>query len=146
MFNLNVGNITKMEIADLSVLGQITSIPCTLLFNATMRNYEARYCMLVSQFLALAQSILYFIYTMQWNRKVGLSNFWFCFISDGIIGNLSASFFFIPLMSYFAEVTPKKIEGTIFAMMTGMANLSFAVISPLIGNSINDYVFANKLS
>ena len=43
-------------------------------------------------------------------------------------------------MSFFAKITPKNIEGTIFALMTGGTNLTFAVVSPLIGNWINDYL------
>lgn len=65
---------------------------------------------------------------------------------DGIFGKISGSFFFIPLMSYVAQVTPKNIEGTVFALMTGAINLSFTVVSPLIGNVINDFIFRQPLT
>ena len=77
---------------------------------------------------------------------MGISNFWFSFLMDGVFGNISGSFFFIPLMSYFAQVVPEKIEGTIFALMTGVTNLSFSVVSPLIGNYINDSLLTYRLN
>ena len=42
MFNLNVAKISKMQIADLSVMSQIMSIPSTLLFNMSMKSSEVR--------------------------------------------------------------------------------------------------------
>ena len=65
---------------------------------------------------------------------------------DDILGNVKASFFFIPLMSYFGLVAPKNIEGTIFALLTSVLNLSITVIQPLIGNLINNHVLVYSLN
>jgi hypothetical protein len=40
-------------------------------------------------------------------------------------------------MAYFAKVTPTKIEGTIFAFLTGVMNLSYTLIAPATGTFIN---------
>lgn len=64
MFNLNIAKITKMQIADLSILCQIMSIPSTLLFNASMKNSEMRHCMIISTFLSLFQAFLFVFYAL----------------------------------------------------------------------------------
>jgi len=55
----------------------------------------------------------------------------------------------LPTLALFARITPSKIEGTVFAFLTGTSNLASIVISPLVGVWINDHyvhVTANNLS
>lgn len=48
-------------------------------------------------------------------------------------------------MALFAKITPKKIEGTTYAFMTGTLNFGSTVISPGIGTFINSqWVGVNK--
>ena len=47
-------------------------------------------------------------------------------------------------MALFAKITPKRIEGTIFAFLTGTWNLDATVIQPLMGNFINGFVGVTK--
>ena len=51
---------------------------------------------------------------------------------------LSMSFFDLPIMVLFAKITPKNIEGTVFALLTGLINLGSGVLSPLTGSIIDD--------
>lgn len=56
---------------------------------------------------------------------------------------------FLPTLALFAKITPTKIEGTVFAFLTGTSNLASIIISPLVGVWINDHfthVTANDLS
>ena len=49
------------------------------------------------------------------------------------------------MFSLFAKITPPKIEGTIFATLTGTMNFGNTVISPGIGTWINhQFVGVNK--
>ena len=47
-------------------------------------------------------------------------------------------------MALFAKVTPKGIEGTLFASLTGISNLDNSVLQPLVGNFINSFVGVTK--
>ena len=47
-------------------------------------------------------------------------------------------------MALFAKITPKRIEGTIFAFLTGTSNLDQSVLQPLLGNFVNLFVGVNK--
>jgi uncharacterized membrane protein AbrB (regulator of aidB expression) len=41
-------------------------------------------------------------------------------------------------MVLFAKITPKNIEATCFAFLTGTLNFCYGVLGPLIGSKIND--------
>jgi hypothetical protein len=40
-------------------------------------------------------------------------------------------------MALLAKITPKRVEGTMFAILTGIWNFADKVISPMIGTKIN---------
>lgn len=41
------------------------------------------------------------------------------------------------MLSLFAKICPKRIEGTMFALLTGTYNLDSSVIAPMMGSWIN---------
>jgi len=41
-------------------------------------------------------------------------------------------------MVLFAKVTPRHIEGTVFALLTGMSNFANFVLAPAAGGIVND--------
>ena len=56
---------------------------------------------------------------------------------DVVFNALSTMLYNLPILSLFAKITPVKIEGTIFAFLTGTMNFASTVISPGIGTWIN---------
>lgn len=55
----------------------------------------------------------------------------------------------LPSLALFAKITPMKIEGTVYAVLTGTTNLSSTLLSPMVGVWINErfvHVTANDLS
>lgn len=47
----------------------------------------------------------------------------------------------LPTLALFAKITPVKIEGTVFAFLTGTTNLASSVLSPMVGVWINEKFF-----
>jgi len=47
------------------------------------------------------------------------------------------AFYFLPVLTLFAKITPVGVEATVFAFVTGIYNLCNNVISPNIGALIN---------
>ena len=45
----------------------------------------------------------------------------------------------LPTLALFAKITPHRIEGTIFAFLTGTFNLANNVLSPMVGVWLNDH-------
>ena len=57
--------------------------------------------------------------------------------TEPIIHTLNTLLYTIPILSLFAKITPPKIEGTIFAFLTGTKNFQTTIIAPGIGTWIN---------
>ena len=89
----------------------------------------------------MVEQICLFILAMKWNEKyLHIDNYSFIIIQECIIGSMVDVFFWVPILSYFALITPNKIEGSIFALLTGVQNLALQVIAPMSGSLINDYI------
>ena len=71
------------------------------------------------------------------NLEWGIPDIVFLFFSDIIFNNFAYILLVLPIMAYFAKVTPSRIEGTIFAFLTGIMNLSYTLIAPATGTFIN---------
>ena len=69
---------------------------------------------------------------------MGISDLSFLYGSTIIFGVIGSAISFLPLLALFAKITPKKVEGTLYAVMTGVWNLSSFVLAPMIGVYIND--------
>ena len=80
---------------------------------------------------------LQFMFAMRWNLDMGISDYAFLIFTDVVFGAISLSFGTLPIMALFAKITPKRIEGTMFAFLTGTSNLDQGVIGPMMGAFIN---------
>ena len=78
-----------------------------------------------------------FIFAKRWNLEMGISDIVFIFFCDVVFRTLSTTFFSLPIFSYFAKITPNKIEATMYAFLSGMTDFELTVISPLWGVFIN---------
>lgn len=74
---------------------------------------------------------------MRWNKYIHVNDIAFIVVTDTIFNVISMAMNTLPTMALFAKVTPPKIEGTVFAFLTGTTNLANNVISPMIGVWIN---------
>ena len=82
---------------------------------------------------------------MRWNLEVGISDIVFLLFTDVIFSILGVVFFALPVFSFIAKVTPPKVEGTVYATLSGMADFAFGVLSPLVASLINsDFVGVTK--
>ena len=80
---------------------------------------------------------LNFVFAKRWNLEIGISDLVFLFFTDIVFSALKTLLYTLPIMALFAKITPKRIEGTTFAFLTGTMNLASTVISPGIGTWIN---------
>merc|ERR1711918_23366 len=76
---------------------------------------------------------------------IEIDDMFFLLFTDAVTNTLSTLLFTLPVLSLFAKITPPKIEGTIFAFLTGTMNFQSTVIAPGIGTWINyQFVGVNK--
>jgi len=65
----------------------------------------------------------------------------FIVLTDTIFGVIAQAMSTLPTLALFAKITPTKIEGTVFAFLTGTTNLASNVLSPMVGVWINEKYF-----
>ena len=82
-------------------------------------------------------NFLNFTFAKRWNLEVDISDMAFLLFTDIVFNTLSTILYSLPLLSLFAKVTPPRVEGTIFAFLTGTMNFGNTVISPGMGTFIN---------
>jgi hypothetical protein len=78
-----------------------------------------------------------YILAKRWNKEWGIDDITWIFVNAIIFGTLAVAFGGVPTMTLFVQITPRRIEGTIFALLTGVANLDNDVLSPMMGAWIN---------
>lgn len=105
---------------------------------------EVRTVLIINVAIAIVGAFLAYAFAMRWNLACGISDYFFLIFTDVVFGAIAMAFSTLPIMSLFAKITPKRIEGTIFAFLTGTSNLDAGVIQPLMGNFVNSFVGVNK--
>ena len=95
--------------------------------------------------LAIVGAWFNFCFAMRWNVEIGISDYAFLIFTDVVFGAISTAFGTLPIMALFAKITPRRIEGTMFAFLTGTANFDNGVMQPMMGAWINNqFVGVNK--
>ena len=79
--------------------------------------------MMIGEGVMMLGAFSAYAFAMRWNLQVGMSDYLFLFLTDVVFSSIQIAFTTLPLMSLFAKITPKRIEGTIFAFLTGTWNL-----------------------
>ena len=119
------------------VLGY-ASLSCgTAFFNMYLKDYEVRTMMRWAILLDIFGCSMNYCFAMRWNLAVGISDIQYVLFTDTVLSSLSMAFWMLPTMVLMAKITPKNIEATCFAFLTGTLNFC-SVISPLLGTKLND--------
>ncbi len=66
---------------------------------------------------------------MRLNLRFNISDGFFIVVTDTIFGIMIQAMNFLPTLALFAKITPHKIEGTVFAFLTGTSNLASIILS-----------------
>lgn len=143
-FYMEEVGVSKFMFAMIALVGQVVSVLGVILYERCLKTYEVRYVVMIGFCLQIFGAFLNYAFAMRWNLSIGISDYVFLFASDVVFASMSIAFATLPLMALFAKITPKRIEGTIFAFLTGTWNLDATVIQPLIGNFINSFVGVTK--
>lgn len=144
-FLLNVIGISKLVFAIIVLIGQICHIIGALIYKAFFRNVDTRTMILFAMVTTCTSTFLNFCFAKRWNLAMGIGDMFFIFFTDVVFNTVSTVLYTLPILALFAKITPKKIEGTIFAFLTGTMNFASSVISPSVGAFINHkFVGVNK--
>lgn len=136
-FLLNVIGVSKFMFSMLVLLGQICHIIGALIYKAFCRNVDTRIMVLLSMITSIISNFLNFCFAKRWNLNWGIPDIVFLLFTDIVFSIISTLLFTLPIMALFAKITPKRIEGTTYAFLTGTMNFGSTVISPGVGTFIN---------
>lgn len=121
----------------LTLLGFVTLLTGTLAFERYFKQHEVRQLMLWNSIMGVIGGFITLIFAMRLNLTFGISDLSFVILSSLITDTLSTAFSQMPVLVLFAKITPPNIEATVFALFTGLFNLSAIVISPNVGIVLN---------
>jgi Na+/melibiose symporter-like transporter len=136
-FNLNIVQFSKFTVGMLTLLGFVTLLTGTMWYERYFKKYEVRKLMLWNSILGVIGCFITLIFAMRLNVKLGISDLLFVIVSSLITDTLSTAFSQLPVLVLFARITPPNIEATVFALFTGLFNLSNIVLSPNVGILVN---------
>ena len=94
--------------------------------------------MFLGTILGIASSFTSYALAMRWNKLLGINDLIFIVLTESVFGVINIAMSILPTLAIFAKITPKRIEGTIFAFLTGSTNLANFVIAPNMGVWINE--------
>ena len=137
-FMLNTVKMSKFQYSMLGVIGQITSVFGTMYYEAQLKDIEVRTLLYWSTVVSVISSLAGWGFALRWNLLLGINDMIFVILTDTIFGTISLAMNTLPTLALFAKITPTKIEGTVFAFLTGTTNLANNVLSPMIGVWVND--------
>lgn len=136
-FLLNEIHISKFMFALLELIAQICHIFGALIYKSWLRSVDTRTMVLVAFITGSIGSFLNFCFAKRWNLQIGIPDLIFLLFTDVVFEVLVTMLYTLPILALFAKITPKSIEGTIFATLTGIMNFASTIISPGVGTFIN---------
>jgi len=124
-FLMNVIGISKFWFAMITLITSIASIFGVLIYENWMKETEVRTVILMGCCLLIISGIGDFSFSMRWNSEyLGINDYVWLVLTSIYGGTYAIAFATLPIMALFAKITPRRIEGTMFAFLTGTSNLS----------------------
>lgn len=122
-FLLNIVGVSKFMFAMIALIGQVCSIIGVLIYENFLKTTEVRTVIMWNVVFGTVGAWLNYMFAMRWNLDMGINDYVFIIFSDVVFGAISTSFGTLPILALFAKITPRRIEGTMFAFLTGTSNL-----------------------
>jgi uncharacterized membrane protein YeaQ/YmgE (transglycosylase-associated protein family) len=99
-----------------------------MIYERFLKRVEVRTILFFNVIIGIVGAFLAYAFAMRWNLACGINDLSFLFFTAIVFGTFSIAFSTLPIMALFAKITPHRIEGTMFAFLTGTSNLDGGVI------------------
>ena len=120
-----------------NLIGQVSLLIGAVLYNRYLQPYEFRTLLSIANLIAFFAAVLGIIFILDLHKLIWIPDILFFCIQAFFEDSLLLAFVDLPAMVLFAKVTPKRIEGTVFALLTGIINFTYS-LSTAMGGFIND--------
>ena len=129
---------SKLTYALVGSLGFFYLVVAMQLYNMYLKERDTRLMMVIACFTNLLGSIGCILFVRQ--IYCGLDPLAFMIVSSTVTDLLQDAFQRLPGMVLFAKMIPSNIESSMFAMLTGLMNLSCGFTAKMLGNAFNYFV------
>ena len=143
-YQLEVVGFSKFTYAAIGSLGFFYLVIAMQFYNWYLKDRETIIMMVIACFTNLIGSIGCILFV----RKMyfGMDPLVFMIMTSTVTDLLQDAFQRLPGMVLFAKMIPSNIESSMFAMLTGLMNLSNGFTSKMVGNGINYFVGVKEKS
>lgn len=135
-FMLDVVQLSKFTVAILGVLGYACLMIGSSLYNYGFNKKEFRTLVVYNIMLTLCFAPMNLLFATRQNEAYGMSDLFVIIFTDVVSDTLSSCLVLLPIMVLFAKITPKRIEATAFAFLTGTSNLT-STMRGFVGSWVN---------
>lgn len=124
---VNISNVTKRfpslqeSIGLIFAIGSVGSLLAVILYQNSLKVYPFRGLLFWSQILSSVSGMLDLILILRLNLKLGISNYFFAVIDEGV-SRLVGQLKWMPLLVLSSKLCPPGIEGTFFAFLMSVDN------------------------
>ncbi|XP_020110920.1 probable folate-biopterin transporter 2 isoform X1 [Ananas comosus] len=102
-------------------IGSVGSLLAVILYQNSLKDYPFRGLLFWSQILSSVSGMLDLILILRLNLKLGISNYFFAVIDEGV-SRLVGQLKWMPLLVLSSKLCPTGIEGTFFAFLMSVDN------------------------
>jgi len=120
--------VSKFVFAMIFLVGFVCAFFGVLIYEAFLKEVEVRTVLLFNVIANVIVTFLQFSFAMRWNQEVDVDDMFMIFFTDAGIGTLSTAFLNLPSMALFAKISPRRIEATLFALLTSVMNLDTYIL------------------
>lgn len=125
-FSTDVLHFTPEFMGTVSAIGFVFLMAGTVLYNTYFTNVSFRVIFFMAQLCLALVSLVDIVLVTRANVKIGIPDKAFV-LGDHIVVDVIGRLKTMPIMVLCAKLCPKGIEGTLFALLMSISNLSFSV-------------------
>lgn len=137
-YQIEITGFSQVVYSMLGVLGFLTLLISTFIYNGLLKNLEMRNMMITACLINLVGSLTTVLYTKE--MTFGLSPLAFVCLTSTVTDTLYNAYTTLPAMVLFAKLIPENVESSMFAMMTGILNFSNLFASKELGIMFNKFI------
>ena len=137
-YELDVAGFTEFQYATLGIVASLCLFVGTIAYDLFLKDKGIRFMMVVACLVNMVGAA----FTLLFLRGImfGMDPYWFMMASSSVTDVLYIAFVNMPGMVLFAKLIPANIESSMFALLTGLMNLSNLFLAKMLGNYINTYI------
>jgi hypothetical protein len=137
-YQLNVANFTEFQYSMLQMLGSATLIIGSIIFSLFFKQTEFIYLLAGASLVNCFGAVTSCLFTK--NITFGIPPLVFTAMTSTITDTLYLGMVQLPIQILYAKLIPDQIESSMFALLTGLSNLSNLFLSKQLGNLFNVFV------